>query len=155
MSSESPPPLLSPPPLQLTPLRLSGQQASLISCSSLSPYAKIPRIGDVCKYVPRPPSEPAPNTVNPRVRHRTRHKTAGQPIELAIRVPDGRRLQHVFSSDETINDIVAYIRSEDQQLANDVYLSTGESPKRQFFDMTLTLEQANICTRTTLFIDRY
>ena len=52
-------------------------------------------------------------------------------------------------------DIVRYVKTQTLDLGDDFYLSSGDIPKRQFKDFNLTLSQANIGTRTVLFIDRF
>jgi len=67
---------------------------------------------------------------------------------------DGRRLEKEFYSTNTIGDIINYIKSEKIIFDKDFYLSSGDVPKRQFKDFNLTLFEANILTRSVLFIDR-
>ena len=52
-------------------------------------------------------------------------------------------------------DIINFVKLHDTSIDDNNYLSSGDVPKRQFKDFNLTLAQANICTRTVLFIDRY
>lgn len=47
-----------------------------------------------------------------------------------------------------------YVKSQQNDLDEQFYLSSGDVPKRQFKDFNLTLSQANLETRTVLFIDR-
>jgi hypothetical protein len=52
-------------------------------------------------------------------------------------------------------DIIRFVKSQQIHLDDQIYLSSGDVPKRQFKDFHLTLLQANINTRTVLFIDRF
>jgi hypothetical protein len=47
-----------------------------------------------------------------------------------------------------------YVKSEQNDLGDEIYFSSGDVPKRQFKDLKLTLEEANINSRTVLFLDR-
>ena len=118
----------------------------------LTPYEKLPRIGSSNEYIPHPPStQPKSSLNNPR--NKTFKKE--EPILIAIKLSDGRRLEKMFYPTNTIKDIIIYIKSEQIDLNGDFYLSSGDVPKRQFMDLNLTLSQAKIKTRSVLFIDRF
>jgi len=110
----------------------------------------LPRIGSSNEYIPRPPPPKHHSTTNPRSKHLIK-----QPILIAIRLSDGRRLEKQFYSTDQIRDIIQFVKSQQNFLDDDIYLSTGDVPKRQFKDFNLTLLQANLLTRTVLFVDRF
>ncbi|CAF1062615.1 unnamed protein product [Rotaria sordida] len=117
--------------------------------SRLTPFEKLPRIGSSHEYIPRPPQ-----SFNLKTNPRIKQIHSQQPILIAIRLNDGRRLEKEFYSNDKINDIINYVRSEQFDIDKNFYLSSGDVPKREFKDFNLTLSQANIHTRTLLFIDR-
>ena len=117
--------------------------------SRLTPFPKLPRIGSSNEYIPHPPQSQH-TTTNPR----TKLFVKQEPILIAIKLSDGRRLEKQFSPHDKILDIIKYVKSQQLNLIDDFYLSSGDVPKRQFKDFNLTLLQANITTRTVLFIDR-
>jgi hypothetical protein len=117
--------------------------------SRLTPFEKLPRIGSSNEYIPRPPQS-IHLTTNPRQKFFQKQ----EPILIAIKLNDGRRLQKQFYPHNTILDIIQFVKSQQLQIGEDFYLSSGDVPKRQFKDFHLTLLQANITTRTVLFIDR-
>jgi len=118
--------------------------------SRLTPFEKLPRIGSSHEYIPRPPQS-RNSVTNPR----TKFILKQEPILIAIKLSDGRRLQKQFYPTDTIMDIIRFVKSQQIHLDDQIYLSSGDVPKRQFKDFHLTLLQANINTRTVLFIDRF
>ena len=126
--------------------------------SRLTRYEKLPRIGSSHEYIPRPPPTPQSNhsVSNPRQRILIKQKEEQeqQPVLIAIKLNDGTRLEKEFHSNNTINDIIKFIKSKNICFDQNFYLSSGDVPKRQFLNFNLTLSQANILTRTVLFIDR-
>jgi hypothetical protein len=120
--------------------------------SRLTPFEKLPRIGSSHEYIPRPPiSKSNHSNRNPRQKLIIKQ----QSILIAIKLSDGRRLEKEFNSTDTIFDIIKFVKSEQNNLDDNIYLSSGDVPKRQFKDFKLTLLQANINTHTVLFIDRF
>jgi hypothetical protein len=117
----------------------------------LTPYEKLPSIGHSNQYVPHPPSTNHSSQRNPR----SKHLIKKEAIRLAIRLSDGRRLERDFFSTDTINDILNYVRTQQLDLSDEIYLSTGDVPKRQFQDPHLTLAQAGLVSHTMLFLDRF
>ncbi|CAF1372942.1 unnamed protein product [Rotaria sp. Silwood1] len=117
--------------------------------SRLTPFEKLPRIGSSHEYIPRPPKTENLKT-NPRIRQISKE----EPILIAIRLSDGRRLEKEFSPYDRIYDIIKYVKSEQNDLDDQFYLSSGDVPKRQFKHFNLTLSQANLTTHTVLFVDR-
>ncbi|CAF1342592.1 unnamed protein product [Rotaria magnacalcarata] len=121
--------------------------------SRLTPFEKLPRIGSSHEYIPRPSQslQSSHSKSNPRLKQISKPV---EPILIAIRLHDGRRLEKEFNTNNKILDIIQYVKSEENDLDDEFYLSSGDVPKRQFKDFNLTLLQANIKTRTILFIDR-
>ncbi|CAF1282640.1 unnamed protein product [Adineta steineri] len=114
-----------------------------MTTTRLTPYEKLPRIGSSHEYIPRPP--PTRHlTKNPRSKQIVKQ----EKIIIAIRLSDGRRLQKEFCSTDKISDIIKYIKTQQTNLSDEIYLSSGDVPKRQFKDLNLTLLQANIQTHT-------
>lgn len=116
----------------------------------LTPFGKLPSIGHSNEYTPRPPPTQKTSSTNPR----NKIYQQQEPILIAIKLADGRRLQRMFYPTNTIKDIVNYVKSQEIHSNEQFYLSSGDVPKRQFQDLNLTISQAKIQTRTVLFIDR-
>ncbi|CAF0822773.1 unnamed protein product [Didymodactylos carnosus] len=153
--------------------------------SRLSPFSKLPLIGSTnyrrlnhrlslfetnehssssfsSTSLPRPPdgrrSSMTNEQRNPRTKFIVKNQTTlslSSDIQLAIRLPDGERLEKTFRSTDRITDVLKYVASKGNNLdKQNVYLSSGEVPKREFKDLNMTLAQAGIETRTVLFLDR-
>ena len=147
-------------------MRADEVNASLLLVSvdktcRLSPFPRLPSIGHTDEYTPHPPvarrdshgyRRAQPSSETPKKKENVPCPVS---IAIAIRLADGRRLQKDFSASDRLDQVIEYIRSEHSSLPEQIFLSTGDVPKRQFHDSTLTLEQANIRTRTVFFIDRF
>ena len=114
----------------------------------MTPFEKLPRIGSSHEYIPRPPQSNR-LTTNPRRNILVKQ----EPILIAIRLSDGRRLQREFNPNDKVLDVIKYVKSQQLNVNDDFYLSSGDVPKRQFKDFNLTLLQANITTRSVLFYE--
>ena len=131
--------------------------------SRLSPFKKLPRIETSNKYDPHPPifkSQINKNQFESRRRHFIIEKQSiineENLILIRFHLSDGRCLQKEFHSNDRINDLMNFVQLNDSSLNNiSFYLSSGDVPKRQFQDFSLTLDQCQILTRTVLFIDRF
>ena len=140
-------------------MRPSVLLVSVDKTCRLSPFQKLPSIGHTDDYTPHPPdaSRDSRGYRRPHPSVETKKTDVPRPvtISIAVRLSDGRRLQKDFSGSDRLDQVIEYIRSEHSSLPEQIFLSTGDVPKRQFHDSTLTLEQANIRSRTVLFIDRF
>ena len=148
-------------PVQLMRVKSSVLLVSVDKTCRLSPFQKLPSIGHTDEYTPHPPDARRDSSgyrrPHPLVETEKNNNNVPQPvsISIAVRLSDGRRLQKDFSASDRLDQVIEYIRSEHSSLPEQIFLSTGDVPKRQFHDSTLTLEQANIRSRTVLFIDRF
>lgn len=115
--------------------------------SRLSPFERLPPIG---VRVPHPPLGRR-ETPNIRLVHRNRCEE--ELIELAIHLPDGRRLVNRYSPSTRLRDVFESVCSKDFSL-DEVYFSSADRPKRQFLDWNVNIRQAQIPSRSVLFLDR-
>ncbi|UJR34862.1 hypothetical protein I4U23_027641 [Adineta vaga] len=121
------------------------------SDSCLNRYEILPSIGNSREFIPHPPLiKPSKEINNPRYKKQLKE----EKILIAIRFQNGKRIEKEFSSNDRISQIIEFVKNEEKDLSNDIYLSSGDVPKRQFKDFHLTLSQANLQTHTVLFIDR-
>lgn len=155
-TSESPTRSLPQSPVSFSkykPLPSINSSSSLISCSSTGSqsYDNI-NIGHhdtnqltenmtniSLKQNKKPPTEPP--------------ESESHRIHLAVKMLDGSRHERWFRLSDTIGDILCYAESvTDETLPENCEICTNELPKRVFSDLSLTLEDAGLPSRTVLYI---
>jgi hypothetical protein len=125
----------------------SGSSSSHQSCDTVMHYdiltfdkklsEKVNELSLVKKYtVPTEPSEREPNR-----------------IHLAIKVLDGSRHERWFRLSDSVGDILAFAESVmGERLPDNCELCTNDPPTRTFSDLSLTLEDIGLDSRTVLYI---
>lgn len=74
-------------------------------------------------------------------------------INLAIKMLDGTRHERWFRQSDTIGDILCYAQSvTTEPLPDNCEICTNELPKRIFSDLSQTLEDVGLQSRTVLYI---
>ena len=77
-----------------------------------------------------------------------------EALDLAVKLLDGSRHEHCFSSSDTFRDVVQYmmsVASRDALPCQCEFVSC-EVPSQIFSDLSVSLRQANIKTRTLLYL---
>ena len=93
---------------------------------------------DVKKMRSVPPPEPSPEEPN--------------CVLLAIKLPDGSRLERRFRHTDLLADVMLVAQHHCPQPLPPCELSTNDVPKRLFTDYGMTLQQAGLSIRTMLIL---
>ena len=77
-----------------------------------------------------------------------------QQLEIAIRLPDGSRCENFFTDSSTFMDLIQYLLncSKSEVIPRNCEFVTSEVPRKVFSDFHVTLSEANIKTRTLLYL---
>ena len=77
------------------------------------------------------------------------------PINLIIRLPDGKRLQNTFNSDDLLKDLFKFVSKnvEDRITFENCAIYTNEVPKKELTNVGASLFALGIQDRTVLTID--
>lgn len=80
-------------------------------------------------------------------------ETEPHRIQLAIKMLDGSRYERWFKLSDTIEDILCFAESvTNEGLPDNCEICTNELPKRVFSDLSLTLDDIGLQSRTVLYI---
>lgn len=128
--------------------------------SRLSPFKKVPRIGLSAEpeKMPRPPPKSEPSRVNPRAKMLLAHASTrpSRPVQLAIRLLNGERIVGHFATSTRIAELVRFVEERTEvRFASLFYLATADIPKREFHQLHLSLDEAQIHDKTLLLVDRF
>lgn len=89
------------------------------------------------------------------VRPRSQASDSSKSVLLAIRLPDGTRVQNLFDSTQSLQSVVQFALKQGNCSLDrsSVCLVTNDMPKRDLMDLSQTIEVAELCDRTLLNLE--
>uniref|UniRef100_A0A8C4X9W6 UBX domain protein 10 n=1 Tax=Erpetoichthys calabaricus TaxID=27687 RepID=A0A8C4X9W6_ERPCA len=79
----------------------------------------------------------------------------GQCVILAVRSPTGERFQHTFSATDTLGRVLDTAKARFGAVYKNVLIETMDVPRRSFSDMSKTLTECGIQTKSVLCIQEH
>ncbi|XP_038078305.1 UBX domain-containing protein 10-like [Patiria miniata] len=74
-------------------------------------------------------------------------------VLIAVKLPEGERLQRYFRPSDSIADIVSFAEHTSQRVFSDCNVFTSDVPKKMIDDLTVTINKAGLGHRTLLLLE--
>ena len=74
-------------------------------------------------------------------------------VKLAIKLLDGSRHEHWFQNTDTLGDVLAFAESVSCDVLPSCHFCTSEVPRQVFTDMSVTVKDAGLQSRSVLYLE--